>query len=73
MEYFNYSKEKNKIIMPKMRERHYKDEPCSDAAYINKMRYYGWNPVLIPKDSAEDIKIVFQQKNMFKETEKEIN
>lgn len=57
MEYFNYSKEKNKIIMPKVRTLPYKDEPCSDAAFINKMRYYGWDSKLIPKGTC-DIKLV---------------
>ena len=57
MEYFNYSQEKNIIIMPKMKPRHYKDEPCSDAAYINKMRYYCWDSKLIPKSSC-DIRLI---------------
>ena len=43
--------------MTKMKPRHYKDEPCSDAAYINKMRYYGWDSKLIPKSSC-DIRLI---------------
>lgn len=43
--------------MPKCRTLPYKDEPCSDAAFINKMRYYGWDSKLIPKGTC-DIKLV---------------